>query len=163
MAGIYTTLRKEDSRKHRSSFILVSIRLILLFLHKETFKNRLRRKNFLKICKITPLFLMQSGMTQNTKLLTFNHQPVTWWQRGRKSNCSFLRKGKGRRRGHSLSGKNVGWSDENFEGVTKFFPDILSPHQNFYPIFLSPTKTFTRNSIWQLKFNWTKIHFIWTV
>ena len=34
-----------------------------------------------------------------------------------------------------------GW--RNFP-PTKFFPDILSPDQNFSPIFLSPTKTFTR-------------------
>ena len=33
-----------------------------------------------------------------------------------------------------------GESDENFEGVTKFSPDILSPDQNFYPIFLFQQK-----------------------
>ena len=50
-----------------------------------------------------------------------------------------------------------GESDENFEGMTKFFPDekfprhILSPDQNFYPIYLSPTETFTQNSILQPK------------
>ena len=42
-----------------------------------------------------------------------------------------------------------GESDENFEGVTKFFPDISSPDQNFYPIFLSPTETFAKNFILQ--------------
>ena len=31
-----------------------------------------------------------------------------------------------------------GESDENFEGVTKNSPDILSPDQNFYPIFFIP-------------------------
>ena len=46
---------------------------------------------------------------------------------------------------YTLSRKKMsGESDENFEGVTKFSPDILSPDQNFYPIFQSPTKTFPR-------------------
>ena len=40
-----------------------------------------------------------------------------------------------------------GESDENFEGVTKYFPDILSPDQNFYTIFLSLTETFIQNWI----------------
>ena len=31
--------------------------------------------------------------------------------------------------------KMSGESDENFEGVMKFFPDILSPNQNLNPIF----------------------------
>ena len=49
-----------------------------------------------------------------------------------------------------------GESDEIFEGVTKFFPDekfpdTLSPDQNFNPIFLSPSETFTQNFILQAK------------
>ena len=49
-------------------------------------------------------------------------------------------------------------SDENFEGMTNFFPDILSPDQNFYPIFLSPTETFTQNFIFQLKIKSRFLH-----
>ena len=46
--------------------------------------------------------------------------------------------------------KMSGESDENFEGMTKIFPDEKLPRHfiirpNFYPIFLSPTETFTQN------------------
>ena len=51
-----------------------------------------------------------------------------------------------------------GESDENFEGVMKFFTDILSPDQNFYPIFLSPTETFTQNFILQPKIKSKFLH-----
>ena len=51
-----------------------------------------------------------------------------------------------------------GESEENFEVVTKFLPDILSPDQNFYPIFLSPTEIFTQNSILQPKMTSRFLH-----
>ena len=54
--------------------------------------------------------------------------------------------------------KNVGGRDENFEGVTKFFPNILSPDQNFYPISLSATETFNQNFIFQPKIKSKFLH-----
>ena len=59
----------------------------------------------------------------------------------------------------TLSGKKIlGESDENFEGLTNFFPDILSSDQNFYPIFLSSTETFTPNFILQPKIKSKFLH-----
>ena len=51
-----------------------------------------------------------------------------------------------------------GESDENFEGVTKNSPDILSPDQNFFPIYLYPTETLTQNFILQPKIKFKFLH-----
>ena len=40
----------------------------------------------------------------------------------------------------TLSGKMLGESDENSEGLTKSLPDVLSPAQDFYPIFYPRAK-----------------------
>ena len=57
-------------------------------------------------------------------------------------------------------------SDENIEGwrnfsPTKNVPDILSPGQNFYLIFLSPTEIFTQNFILKPKIK-SKIFTPWS-
>ena len=57
----------------------------------------------------------------------------------------------------------LGKSDENFEGLRNFSPmnktpDILTPGQNFNPIFLSPTETFPKNFILQLKIKSKFLH-----
>ena len=58
-----------------------------------------------------------------------------------------------------------GESDENFEGVTKFFPDekfpdILSPDQNSYPFFFIPNQYFYPKFYTPIK-NWIQIFAPW--
>ena len=50
------------------------------------------------------------------------------------------------------------WEGDEIISPTKHFPDILSTDQNFYPIYLTPTETFTKNFILQPKI---KYNFFW--